>query len=129
MLNVYDRVILSMGVKQNSSYMVTDVSLEYKIVNHPDLASNIALEYKNTVLLYDRVLTHRQIPLNKLDMTWNWSFDTPCKSLKRVFVLFEAEQSFTQDTRKCYNPKMQKVSVIVKVCPISYMLKDLQLIE
>ena len=52
--------------------------------------------------------------MNKLDTTWNWSFNMPCKSLKGILVLFEVEQSYTQDTRKFYNPKIRKVSVIVE---------------
>ena len=38
----------------------------------------------------------------------------PCKSLKGILVLFEEEQSYTRDTSKFYNPKIQKVSVIVE---------------
>ena len=48
---------------------------------------------------------------------WNWAFNTPCKSLKGILVLFEEEQSYTRDTSKCYNPKIQKVSVIVEGKP------------
>ena len=68
-------------------------------------------------LLYDRVLRHRQIPVNKLDTTWNWSFNMLCKSLKGILVLFEEEKSYTQDTSKFYNPKIQKVFVIVEGKP------------
>ena len=59
----------------------------------------------------------RQIPVNKSDTTWNWSFNTSCKSLKGILVLFEGEQPYTQDTGKFYNPKIQKVSVIVEGKP------------
>ena len=48
---------------------------------------------------------------------WNWAFNTPCKSLKGILVLFEEEQSYTRDTSKFYNPKIQKVSVIVEGKP------------
>ena len=41
----------------------------------------------------------------------------PCKSLKGILVLFEEEQSYTRDTSKFYNPKIQKVSVIVEGKP------------
>ena len=44
-------------------------------------------------------------------------FNTPCKSLKSILVLFEEEGSYTQDTSKFYNPKIQRVSVIVKGKP------------
>ena len=68
-------------------------------------------------LLYDRILRHRQIQVNKSDTTWNWSFNTPCKSLKGILVLFEGEQPYARDTSKFYNPKIQKVSVIVEGKP------------
>ena len=68
-------------------------------------------------LLYDRVLRHRQIKVNKSDTTWNWSFNTPCKSLKGILALFEEEKPYERDTSKFYKPKIQKVSVIVEGKP------------
>ena len=68
-------------------------------------------------LLYDRVLRHRQIKVNKSDTTWNWSFNNPCKSLKGILVLFEEEKPYARDTSKFYNPKIQKVSVTVEGKP------------
>ena len=68
-------------------------------------------------LLYDRILRHRQISVNKADRTWNWSFNTPCKSLKDILVLFEEEEPYPRDTSKFYNPKIQKVYVIVEGKP------------
>ena len=41
----------------------------------------------------------------------------PCKSLKGILVLFEEEKPFVRDMSKFYNPKMQKVSVIVEGKP------------
>ena len=55
--------------------------------------------------------------VNKSDTTWNWSFNTPCKSLKGILVLFEEEKPYRRDTSKFYNPKIQKVSVIVEGKP------------
>ena len=68
-------------------------------------------------LLYDRVLRHRQIIVNKSDTMWNWAFNTPCKSLKGILVLFEEEKPYVRDTSKYYNPKMEKVSITVKSRP------------
>ena len=65
-------------------------------------------------LLYDRILRHRKIIVNKSDTVWNWAFNMPCKSLKGILVLFEEERSYTS---KFYNPKIQKVSVIVEGKP------------
>ena len=69
------------------------------------------------VLYYDRILRHRQISVNKSDTMWNWSFNTPCKSLKGILILFEEEKSYTRDTSKFYNPKIQKVPVTVEGKP------------
>ena len=68
-------------------------------------------------LLYDRTLRHRKIIVNKSDIVWNWAFNTPCKSLKGILVLFEEEKSYIRDTSKYYNPKIQKVSVNVEGKP------------
>ena len=50
---------------------ITDISLEYEIVTQPTLAKHISDEYQNMALLYDRVLRHRQIKVNKSDTMWN----------------------------------------------------------
>ena len=69
------------------------------------------------VLLYDRVIQHNQIPVNKSDTKWNWSFNYTCKSLKGLLVLFEEEKPFIRYTSKFYNPKIQKVSVTIEGKP------------
>ena len=55
--------------------------------------------------------------VNKSDTVWNWAFNTPCKTLKGILVLFEEEKPFARDTSKYYIPKIQKVSVIVEGKP------------
>ena len=69
------------------------------------------------VLYYDRILRHSKIIVNKSDTVWNWAFNAPCISLKGILVLFEEEKQFARDTSKFYNPKIQKVSVIVEGKP------------
>ena len=101
----------------DAKYKITDISLEYEITTQPDLARSIRSEYQHMALLYERILRHRKIIINKSDTVWNWAFNTPCKSLKGILVLFEEEQSYTRDTSKFYNPKIQKVSVIVEGKP------------
>ena len=115
--NNYNLVIKSAIASPDANYKITDLSLEYGIVTQPTLAKYISDEYQNMALLYDRVLRHRQIKVNKSDTTWNWSFNMPCKSLKGILVLFEEEKPYTRDTSKFYNPKIQKVSVIVEGKP------------
>ena len=52
--------------------------------------------------------------MNKKDTMWNWSFNTPCKSLKVILVLFEEGKSYVRDMSKFCNPKIQKVSVTIE---------------
>ena len=78
---------------------------------------SIKAEYDEMVLYYNRILRHGKIIVDKSDTVWNWAFNTPCKSLKGILVLFEEEKTFARDTSKYYNPKIQKVSVIVEGKP------------
>ena len=80
-------------------------------------------------LLYDRILRHRKIIVNKSDKVWNWAFNTPCKSLKGILVLLEEERSYTRDTSKIYNPKIQKVSVIVEGKPNQLYAQEMRSFE
>ena len=118
--NNYNRVTKS-GVSSlkvpDAKYKITDISLEYEIATQPDLARSIRSEYQHMALLYDRILRHRKIIIDKKDTVWNWAFNMPCKSLKSILVLFEEEGSYTRDTSKFYNPRIQKVSVIVEGKP------------
>ena len=90
--NNYNRVINSS--KTDATYKFTDISSEYEIVSEPTLARSIRSEYQHMALLYDRVLRHRKIIVNKSDTVWNWAFNMPCKSLKGILVLFEEEKPF-----------------------------------
>ena len=101
--NDYNRVIKSAVSSPNvpdAKYKITDISLEYEIVTQPDLTRHIKDEYQKVVLLYDRILRHRRVKVNKSDTTWNWPFNTPSKSLKGTLVLFEEEKSHVRDTGK-----------------------------
>ena len=75
-------------------YKITDISLEYEIVTQPDLTRSIRSEYDNMVLYYDRILRHRKTIVNKSNTMWSWAFNTPCKSLKGILLLFEEEKPF-----------------------------------
>ena len=118
--NDYNRATKS-GVSSpkvpDAKYKITDISLEYEIVTQPDLVRSIRSEYQSMALFYDRIFRHRKIIVNKSDTVWNWAFNMACKSLKGILVLFEDEKAFTRDTSKFYNPKIQKVSVIVEGIP------------
>ena len=86
--NDYNRVTksrVSSPKVPDAKYKITDISLEYEIATQPDMLA----------LLYDRILRHGKIIVNKSDTVWNWAFNTPCKSLKGILVLFEEEGSYT----------------------------------
>ena len=65
----------------DAKYKITDISLEYEIATQPDLARSIRSEYQHMALLYDRILRHRKIIVNKKDTVH-------CKSLKGILILF-----------------------------------------
>ena len=127
--NDYNRVINSSVAAPDATYIITDISLECEIVTQPDLVRSIKAEYDEMVWYYDRILRHRKIIVNKSDTVWNWAFNTPCKSLKGILVLFEEEKTFTRDMSKYYNPKIQKVSVIVEGKPNQLYAQRMRLFE
>ena len=115
--NDYNRVIKSAVATPDAKYRISNISFEYEIVTNSTLARSIsvATEYQSMALQYDRVLRQRRIPVNKSDTTWNWLFNTPCKSFKGILVLFkEDEKPYKSETSKVYNPKIEEVSVIVE---------------
>ena len=118
--NNYNRVTksrVSSPKVPDAKYKITDISLEYEITTQPNLTRSIRSEYQHMAFLYDRILRHRKIIVNKSDTVWNWAFNMSCKSLKGILVLFEEETPYTRNTSKFYNPKIQKVSVIVEGKP------------
>ena len=135
--NNYDRIIFTnpqktaagQKVNPDAKYKISNIFLEYGIVTQPILARYIASEHQNMALLYDRVLRHRQIRVNRSDTTWNWSFNTPCKFLKGILVLFGEEQPYKRNTSKFSNPKIQKVSVIVEGKPNQLFAQRMQPFE
>ena len=122
--NDYTRVIKSTPDKsgtttptQDANYEISNISLEYEIVTQPSLANRVRSQYMEMALLYSRVLRHRRIMVDKSDTTWNWNFNTPMKSLKGILVIFEEESDYKRDTSKFYNPKINKVTIIVEGKP------------
>ena len=113
----------------DAKYKITDISLEYEIATQPDRTRSIRSKYQHMALLYDRILRHRKIIVNKSDTMWNWAFNMPCKSLKGVLVLFEEEKPYTWDTSKFYNPKIQKLCVIVGGKPNQFFSQGMRSFE
>ena len=124
--NDYNRVTKS-GVPlpkvPDAKYKITDISLEYEISTQPDLARSIRSEYQHMALLYDRILRHRKIIVNKKDTVWNWAFNMPCKSLKGILVLFEEEGSHETGASLTIQ-KFKKFLSLWRASQINYTLKE-----
>ena len=125
--NDYNRVTKS-GVSSpkvpDAKYKITDISLEYEIATQPDLARSIRSENQHMALLYDRILRHRKIIVDKSDTVWNWALNTPCKSLKGILVLFE-EKDHTHETQASFTvPKYKKSLSLWRASQINYTLKE-----
>ena len=106
LFNDYNRVINSL--KTDATYKITDISLEYDTVTQPELTRSIRSEYDKMVMLYDRVIQHSQIPVNKLDTKWNWSFNETCKSLKGILVLLKKSNHSLETQASFTIPKYKK---------------------
>ena len=66
----YNQVIKSAVASPDAKNVISNISLEYEIVTQSTLARSIKTEYDKMILLYDRILRHRQIPVNKSDTTF-----------------------------------------------------------
>lgn len=119
--NDYSRVIKATG-DTGASYSISGISLEYEMVTNADLARQIRQQLQGKVaILYERVLRHRKVTVNKSDTVWNINLNTPAKSLKGILLLFEdpasGGEAWDRDTREFYNPLIEKVEITVEGIP------------
>ena len=96
----YIRVIQAAG-DANTSYHIGGISLEYDMVTLPELARMIDNQYKGRLaILYDRVLRHRKMTMDKSNTLWNINLNVPARSMKGILMLFEnfaAQQPFARN--------------------------------
>ena len=116
--NDYNRVIQA---DVDAPYHIGGISLEYDMVTLPQLARIIDNEYKGRLaILYDRVLRHRKMKVDKSNTLWNINLNVPARSMKGILMLFEnvaARQPFARNTEAFYNPKITKVEVTIEGIP------------
>ena len=126
--NNYNRVTksgLSSPKVPDAKYKITDISLEYEIATQPDLKRSIRSEYQHMALLYDRILRHRKIIVNKSNTVWNWAFNMPCKSLNSILRFCLKKSDHTHETRASFTiPKYKKSLSLWRASQISYTLKE-----
>ena len=112
--NNYGNVIVSSDT--NASYTITDIHLEFEVLTSPELATSLKRKYdgKHTVL-YDRVIRHSKLTLNKSDTIWNIALAPQAKSMKAILILLvdpaDGGTAYSRDTEKFYNPKITNVMI------------------
>ena len=74
----------------DASNHIGGISLEYDMVTLPELARMIDYQYKGRLaILYDRVLRHRKMTMNKSNTLWNINLNVPARSMKGIVMFFE----------------------------------------
>ena len=91
--NDYGDVIKS--TETDTTYTISNISLEFDTIINASLASQIRTEYMKMSILYDRILRARIIPLDKSDTSFSIDINSPSKSLKGVLLIFTKERSAT----------------------------------
>ena len=104
----------------DTTYTISNISLEFDTIINASLASQIRTEYMKSSILYDRILRAQIIPLNNSDTSFSVDINSPSKSLKGVLLIFTKERSatkFTHNTEEFFNRKITKVKVTVEGVP------------
>ena len=112
--NNYGSVIVSSDT--TATYTITDIHLEFEVLTSPEITTLLKRKYegKHTVL-YDRVIRHSKLTLNKSDTIWNIALAPQAKSMKSILILFvdpnDGGALYGRDTEKFYNPKITNVMI------------------
>ena len=86
--NDYDKVISSTDA--DSSYVISNICLEFDMVTDSELARQIRQQFSGRMaILYDRILRHRKITKKKSDTLWNINLNVSARSMKGILMLFE----------------------------------------
>ena len=65
------------ALNPDTSYTISNISLEFDTVTIASLASQIKTEYMKSSILYDRILRSRIIPLNNSDTNFSVDINSP----------------------------------------------------
>ena len=103
---------------ESDTYQITDIELQFTKVTSPELATSVSNAFGGTFsLLYDRILRHRVIPVNTTDQAWNWTFNTPSKSLRGILLigkLPEHEKPFDHKVDSFWNMDITNINVTIE---------------
>ena len=76
----------------DTTYTISNISLEFDAIINASLASQIRTEYMKSSILYDRILRARIIPLNDSSTSFSVDINSPSKSLKGVLLVFRKKE-------------------------------------
>ena len=114
--NNYGKVVVS--TDDTASCTISDIHLEFEVITSPEIASALRVKYngKHTcTVLYNRVVRHSKLSLNKSDTIWNIALAPQAKSMKGILILFvdpsDGGTAYARDTEKFYNPKITNVAI------------------
>ena len=112
--NDYNKVISSTDA--DSSYVISNICLEFDMVTDSELARQIRQQFSGRMaILYDRILRHRKITKKKSDTLWNINLNVPARSMKGILMLFEdPDRTSTEDF---VNPNITKVEMTIEGVP------------
>ena len=119
--NDYSRVIQATS-DFDASYHIGGISLEYDMVTLPELARLIDNQYKGRLaILYDRVLRHRKMTMDKSNTLCKINFNVPARPQHEghLGALRECRRAppFARNTEAFYNPQITKIDVTIEGIP------------
>ena len=112
--NNYKKVVVSSDA--SASYTISDIHLEFEVITSVELANDLRMRHKGKhTILYDRVVRHSRLTLNKSDTIWNIAMAPQAKSMKGILILFidpaDGGAPYQRDTEKFYNPLIKNVEI------------------
>ena len=112
--NDYNKVINSTDA--DSSYVISNICLEFDMVTDSELARQIRQQFSGRMaILYDRILRHRKITKKKSDTLWNINLNVPERSMKGILMLCkDPDRTSTEDF---VNPNITKVEMTIEGVP------------
>ena len=106
--NDHNKVVKS--TDKSAQYLISDLTLEYKVVTNKTLAQTLQNKNKGLVYyMFDHVHNLEMRSVDKSDMLWNIGINQAIKSLKGVLILFEDPS--VKNLQRFYNPHVTKTSV------------------
>ena len=114
--NSYDQVLLSSDT--NAKYQISNISLEFDIVMHKELARMVLQKYQQYPVFYQRVLHHTTQLRNKAEGHWTFSFNSTGRSIKGILMLFKKKQEpYQNEPEEYFNPQIKKLQVTIEGKP------------